>query len=42
MVNTLYTGFDGIKQSKNIAIADGMLTNMMEYSNFLLMLLNNG
>lgn len=41
MNNSKWTGFDGI-DSPNIAIADGLVTNIMDYSNFLLMVLNRG
>lgn len=41
MNNSKWTGFDGIDM-KNIAIADGLVTNIGDYANFLLMLLNDG
>jgi hypothetical protein len=41
MNNSEWTGFDGIEM-KNIAIADGLVTSIGDYANFLLMLLNEG
>lgn len=39
MVNAKFTAFDG-DEGNNIAIADGLLIRMVDYGNFLKMLLN--
>jgi hypothetical protein len=41
MNNSKWTGFDAA-EDKNIAIADGLVTTVGDYANFLLMLLNEG
>jgi hypothetical protein len=41
MNNSKWTGFDGVDMT-NIAIADGLVTTIGDYANFLLMMLNEG
>ena len=41
MNNSKWTASDGIEM-KNIAVADGFITSIGDYANFLLMLLNDG
>ena len=41
MKNAKFTAFDG-ETGNNIAIADGLLIRMIDYGNFLRMLLNEG
>ena len=41
MKNAKFTAFDG-EEGNNIAIADGLLIRMIDYGNFLRMLLNDG
>ncbi|EAR81912.2 beta-lactamase (macronuclear) [Tetrahymena thermophila SB210] len=41
MVNARFTAFDG-ENGKNVAIADGMFIRMIDYANFMLMLMNGG
>jgi hypothetical protein len=39
MVNATFTAFDGVVAT-NIAVADGLLIRMIDYANFMRMLLN--
>lgn len=41
MKSTSFNSFNGTK-GKNVAIADGVISTIPDYSNFLLMLLNDG
>lgn len=41
MKNAKFTSFDGVVGT-SIAVADGLLISMLDYSKFLRMILNNG
>ena len=41
MKNAVFKGYDGIA-STNFAVGDGLCIRMIDYANFLKMLLNNG